>query len=195
MPTNVKETYSWKCKWAKYLIKNGKKKKLTEHQTDCIRKENSPTSTHKEQNLKAAIENAQVTYKCRNIRITPDFSTETQSYKGLGRDPTGPKNPQISAQTIIPRKSSNHQKWKKQEISLQIQIWVIPLYKPALWKIIKGKLQQNEEMRLTKLMQIQNVNNFTLTISIEKKHTLPYQCQTNRKKESLVRPGGGGARL
>ena len=72
---------------------------------------------NKERILRAGKEKGQVTYKGRPIRITPNFSMETESQKVLDRCSKDNKKPQMPAQTTITTKVFNHHTQRKEDIS------------------------------------------------------------------------------
>jgi hypothetical protein len=77
----------------------------------------TPNALTKGRILKSVMENGQVTYKGRPIRITPDFSPETlkarRSWTDCYRDP---KRTQMPAQTTIPNKTLNYYGGRNQSI-------------------------------------------------------------------------------
>ena len=50
----------------------------------------------------------------------------------------------MPAQTIIPRKMTNHSQWRKKNIPLKNQIKTISIYQPSLQKTPEGKLTSKE---------------------------------------------------
>jgi hypothetical protein len=63
--------------------------------SSCHIQVKTPNAPNKERILKAVREKSQVTYKCRSIRITPDFSPETikvrRSWADIGHRAWGNK--------------------------------------------------------------------------------------------------------
>jgi hypothetical protein len=72
---------------------------------------------NKDRILKAVRKKVQVTYKCRPIRITPDFFTrDNESQKILDRYYTEPKRTQMPAQATIPSKTLKYHSLRNQDI-------------------------------------------------------------------------------
>uniref|UniRef100_A0A8C6H9E7 L1 transposable element RRM domain-containing protein n=1 Tax=Mus spicilegus TaxID=10103 RepID=A0A8C6H9E7_MUSSI len=69
----------------------------------------------KDRILKAVKEKGQVTYKGRPIRITPDFSPETMKGRRSWTN-TDTKKTQMPTQDIIPSKTLNYHRGRRQSI-------------------------------------------------------------------------------
>jgi hypothetical protein len=98
-----------------------------------------PNAQNKERILKTVREKGQVTYKGRPIRITPDFSPDSESQKILGRHHINPKKPQMPAQATIPSKILNYHRWRNQRIPCQNHIYTISFHKSSPSKNNKGE--------------------------------------------------------
>jgi hypothetical protein len=96
-----------------YRISNSLDQKRKSSHTIIIK---TLDAQNKEIILKAVRGKDQVTYKCRPIKTTPDFSTETKSQKIMGRCHAHPKRTKMPAQATIPSKTINHQGWRNQNI-------------------------------------------------------------------------------
>jgi hypothetical protein len=105
MPMNIQEAYRTPNRLEQ-------KRKSSPH--IIIRTTNT---LNKNRILKAVREKGQVTYKDRPIRITPDFSPETESQKILDSCYTDTKRTQMSDEaTTIPSQTFNYHRWRNKSI-------------------------------------------------------------------------------
>jgi hypothetical protein len=73
----------------------------------------TPNAQNKERMLKAVREKGQITYKCRPIRNTPDFSPETMKTRRSWTDVIQTLREQkMPAQATIPSKTLNYHRWR-----------------------------------------------------------------------------------
>jgi hypothetical protein len=119
MPMNIQEAYR---------TPNRLNQKRNSSRHIIIRTTNA---LYKYRILKEVREQFQVKYKGKPIRITPDFSPETESQNILERCYTDTKRKKLPGQTTIPSQTFNYHRSRNQSIPLQNQIHTLSFHESS----------------------------------------------------------------